>query len=72
MEDGSDIIDSVLSKIQKDPLAADFQISLFVSALLSYRHDSVLRPFPSGYFRENGEKNVDALVSKLLLLWKNL
>lgn len=61
MEGERYVVDSVLSKVRKDPFAADLQISLFMSALQNYRHDSLVRPFPPGYFHESGEKNTDAL-----------
>ena len=63
MEGERYVVDSVMSKVRKDPFAADLQISLFMSALQNYRHDSLVRPFPPGYFHESGEKNTDALVS---------
>ncbi|XP_028399236.1 protein mono-ADP-ribosyltransferase PARP16-like [Dendronephthya gigantea] len=61
MEAEEGLIDKVLSKVKNDPCSADFQISLFMSALQNYRHDSLLRPFPSSYLHENGEKNTDSL-----------
>ena len=63
MEGENDVVDSILSKVKKDPFAADLQISLFMSALHNYRHDSLLRPFPPQYLRENGEKDTNGLVS---------
>lgn len=46
-----------------DPVAADLRCSLFVAAALSYKRDSVLRPFPPRYV--NGDsKDFEALVSK--------
>ena len=63
MEEESDFVDNVLHKVRKDPSAADLQISLFISALYNYRHDSLLRPFPPRYLHENGEKNIEELVS---------
>ena len=63
MELKSDYVDNVLSKVRKDPFAVDLQVSLFMSALQNYRHDSLVRPFPSEYLHENGEKNTEALVS---------
>ncbi|ESN98639.1 hypothetical protein HELRODRAFT_67096 [Helobdella robusta] len=47
---GDEISDVALRKqIKKDLLAFDFLFSLFVAALSSYRHDTVLRPFPPPY-----------------------
>jgi poly[ADP-ribose] polymerase 16 len=45
----------ILSRIKTDPLAADIQISLFYAALQSYRHDTVLRPFPNKYLLDHGQ-----------------
>ncbi|KAM8974843.1 protein mono-ADP-ribosyltransferase PARP16 [Pelodytes ibericus] len=48
--------------ITRDPLAADLKCSLFVSALKSYKRDSVLRPFPPFYASEH-HKDFDALIA---------
>jgi len=40
---------SVVQWMQKDLLAADFRWSVFISAISSYRHDTVVRPFPPKY-----------------------
>ena len=63
MEENKKYDEVVLSKIRKDPVAFDLQISLFMSALKNYRHDSLLRPFPSSFIKENQEKDVNELVS---------
>lgn len=47
--------------IDRDPLAADVRISLFVSAARSFKYDSCLQPFPPDYIA-NKEKNIDELV----------
>ena len=36
----------IMKKLDDDMPAADVKWSLFVAALLSYRHSSILRPFP--------------------------
>nr|XP_035943101.1 protein mono-ADP-ribosyltransferase PARP16 isoform X10 [Halichoerus grypus] len=46
----------------RDVLAADLRCSLFVSALRSYKRDSVLRPFPASYARHDC-KDFEALKS---------
>ncbi|XP_072038267.1 protein mono-ADP-ribosyltransferase PARP16-like [Amphiura filiformis] len=53
----------VLQKVKGDVLAADIVWSLFHSALQSYRHDSVLRPFPADYSEGEGEKDFKALTA---------
>ena len=55
--------DRVLQRLESDLSSADMQWSLFMSALESYRHDSILRPFPSAYVEDEGNKNVQRLVS---------
>ena len=47
--------------INDDILAYDFLTSIFVCAANSYRHDTVLRPFPPSYF--NSGKDFDSLVT---------
>lgn len=38
--------DAVIQHLEKDILVVDFRWSILVAAACSYRHDSVLRPFP--------------------------
>ncbi|KAI8478430.1 Protein mono-ADP-ribosyltransferase parp16 [Branchiostoma belcheri] len=63
-----DVRTNVREKLEGDVLAADLQLSLFAAALLSYRHDTVLRPFPPGFARQNDEKDFPALKS----VWRRL
>ena len=65
-------IRNISKHLQEDILGADFLVGLFWSAMNSFRHDSILRPFPSSYVvgggseggREvEGEKNIEELVS---------
>ncbi|GCC43071.1 hypothetical protein chiPu_0027226, partial [Chiloscyllium punctatum] len=42
--------DTAEESVRRDLLAADLRCSLFMSALQSYRRDSVLRPFPASYY----------------------
>ncbi|XP_013793980.1 mono [ADP-ribose] polymerase PARP16-like isoform X1 [Limulus polyphemus] len=52
----------VLEQLQSDPLASDLLWSLFCAAVESYRHDSILRPFPSAFLDERTrEKDVEHL-----------
>ncbi|KAL5004979.1 hypothetical protein ScPMuIL_018435 [Solemya velum] len=50
-----------ISRLTEDILAADLKWSLFVAALQSYRFDSVLRPYPAPFLKENGEKDIKSL-----------
>ena len=63
-----DLKTKLLQKIKGDVLAADLVWSLFKSALDSYRHDSVLRPFPGDYMQGELEKDFTALVRHLKML----
>ncbi|XP_005990180.1 protein mono-ADP-ribosyltransferase PARP16 [Latimeria chalumnae] len=58
----NDICDKVEGSLKRDLLAADLKCSLFVSALQSYKRDSVLRPFPSAYLSEDS-KDFDGLLA---------
>ena len=67
-----DLIGKVVDKIRSDVTAADLQWSLFQAALGSYRHDSVLKPFPSALLSDTGqndEKDFAALVSTAVHLY---
>ncbi|XP_068693823.1 protein mono-ADP-ribosyltransferase PARP16-like [Montipora capricornis] len=52
----------VLQRLERDLVSADMRWSLFVAALESYRHDSILRPFPSAYLEDGDNKNFQALI----------
>lgn len=54
--------EAVLEAAARDVLAADLRCSLLASALLSYRRDSALRPFPAAY-APRGRKDFDALLA---------
>ncbi|ELU02619.1 hypothetical protein CAPTEDRAFT_64398, partial [Capitella teleta] len=55
----------IKQRLKQDVLSVDLQWSIFVSALQSYRHNSVLRPFPPQFELENSEngeeKDYDSL-----------
>jgi hypothetical protein len=57
----TDLRSQLASALREDSLACDLMISIFQSAVNSYKHDSVLRPFPPSYAAV-GEKDVDSLV----------
>ena len=63
MTDAEGAKDRVLQRLESDLSSAEMQWSLFMSALESYRHDSILRPFPSAYVEDGGNKNFQRLVS---------
>lgn len=62
MEDSEGAKERVLQRLEQDITSADLRWSLFISALESYRHDSILRPFPSAYLEGDGTKNFQRLV----------
>ena len=47
----------VLRRLEEDVLVADFRWSILVAAACSYRHDSVLRPFPPMLLRRRVVNN---------------
>ncbi|XP_062516957.1 protein mono-ADP-ribosyltransferase PARP16-like [Corticium candelabrum] len=67
----------LVTLLREAPLACDLSITLFQSAANSYKHDSLLRPFPP-FFIDNGERDIDRLrsvangISKQEVLWEQL
>ncbi|CAF0812418.1 unnamed protein product [Brachionus calyciflorus] len=65
------------SKNTSDLLALDFEINLLVCSAQSYKHESVLKPFPSTFLSDStNTKNYDQLLNALLSLppvleWEN-
>ena len=69
-------------RIDSDLLSADLQLSLFITACQSYRHDSLLRPFPPVFINTSGNhgstngtastvhnvKDIQNLVSYIMLV----
>ncbi|XP_033096440.1 protein mono-ADP-ribosyltransferase PARP16-like [Anneissia japonica] len=58
----------LLQRISEDRLACDVIWSLFSAALFSYRHDTVLRPFPSDFIDTDREKdftNLEAVAKEI-------
>lgn len=62
-EDEAETIDFIKERIWLDPLAVDLQLSLFIAAMNSYRHDTVLRPFPPMFQSEDKEKDIKTMQS---------
>jgi len=50
-------LDAILRLLEEDVLVADFRWSILVAAACSYRHDSVLRPFPPMLLRRIDANN---------------
>lgn len=63
--------EAIISKLRQDSLGAEFLVNIFWSAMNSFRHDSILRPFPPMFVEENseeegeGKKDIEALVCRL-------
>lgn len=57
-------LDEVKQILDKDLLAADLKVSIFMSAALSFKQDSLLTPFPKSY-QNDKEKDFDKLVRKI-------
>ena len=60
--------EEVRELIQRDPRACEFMLGLFWAALSSYRHDTVLRPFPPEFVLADKSKDVDGLVRAAVML----
>ncbi|EDO37628.1 predicted protein, partial [Nematostella vectensis] len=56
-------LERVIGKLRSDGFACDLRMCLFVAALESYRHDSILRPYPPVGLREDGSKNIQKLTN---------
>lgn len=52
---------SVQQQIKNDKFATDLLWSVFVAALQSYKFDSLLKPFPPPFTKEDGEKDIKSL-----------
>lgn len=57
----SEVRDAILECLHRDILACDVQLSLFVGAASSYRHDSSLSPFPPLYLDTSDNKDIKGL-----------
>ena len=57
-------LDQIYSYTKKsDLLALDFEVNLLISAAKSYKHETVLKPFPSTFLSDsNNDKKYDELV----------
>ena len=49
------------SLLDKDPLSTDLLVSLLWAAAANYKHDTLVRPFPPQY-RKNEQKDIELLV----------
>lgn len=59
-----DKLDEIKRILNKDLLAADIKLSIFTSAAVSFKQDSLLSPFPKFYYQEeSGLKDFEKLVS---------
>jgi hypothetical protein len=70
-------LDSIFNNTKKsDLLALDFEINLLICAAQSYKHETVLKPFPSTFLSDsNNNKNYTQLLNAIeslppLLEWK--
>ena len=55
-------IESVLNST-KSIIEFDFDFNLLLSAAQSYKHDTVLKPFPSAFLTSDNQQKYDSLVS---------
>ncbi len=56
----------VLSLLESDPSSCEAQLTLFSAAADSYKHDSLLRPFPKEFHVQGraNERDIEELVRK--------
>ncbi len=59
--------DTLYTKLRSNQLGCDFLLSLFWAAMSSYRHDTLLRPYPPMY-REDEDKQIDEMVRSFSLI----
>ncbi len=53
---------------KSDLIALDFEISILICAVQSYKHETILKPFPSTFLSDsNNNKNFNELVSSFLI-----
>lgn len=51
------------SLLDKDPLSTDLLVSLLWAAAANYKHDTLVRPFPPQYLKNDHEqKDIELLV----------
>lgn len=59
-----DKLEEIKQLLTKDILAMDIKLSIFTSAALSFKQDSLLTPFPK-FHLVDGVKDFEKLVKKL-------
>ena len=75
MEDKRSLIEAKIEQMFQNPnksdlLALDLEINLLICALESYKHETVLKPFPTTFLSDsNNNKDFAKLVSSLAILW---
>ena len=60
---GNSIADQVNSLIERDILAADLRVSLFVAAAQSFKYESLLKPIHEKFRAGDGEVDIDRILS---------
>ena len=74
MEDKRSLIEAKIEQMFQNPsksdlLALDLEINLLICALESYKHETVLKPFPTTFLSDsNNNKDFAKLVSSLAIL----
>ena len=61
-----DLHGNIHEHLQRDILAADFLTSVFWSAMSSFRHDTILRPFPPMFLTGEVHKDIEGVVSHII------
>lgn len=56
-------LEDIKKILDNDLLAADVKVSIFGSAAISFKQDSLLSPFPKSYIGKDNVKDFEKLVS---------
>lgn len=66
--DRKKIEESLIQHLSMDLLSCDVKLSLFSGAAKSFRHDSVLSPFPPAFLDDTGSKDIKGIHDALLAI----
>jgi hypothetical protein len=61
-------LEAIKQILDKDLLSADVKVSIFGSAAISFKQDSLLSPFPKQYIGKDNVKDFEKLVSQSSLM----
>jgi hypothetical protein len=56
------------SKNHNELLSIDMELNLIICSAISYKHETVFRPFPAPFVTDNNNENYERVISSLLKL----